>query len=135
MNQDSYDEPIIEVTATPTGGEPAIKTFAFSTSSQTISGETVPYVAKIERDKAIDVVTMFIDNIKDSYKVAEHKIVVKMKEEEKVDRGWFSHMDLSLGGGLGFDGGTWEGKVKGIPKKESRTKETIIEVYLEKKND
>jgi len=135
MKQVYDDGPIIEITATPTGGKPEIKTFAFSTSSQAISGETVPYVAKSERDKAIEITTMFIDNIKDSYKAAEHKIVVKMKEEEKIDRGWFSHMDLSLGGGLGFDGGTWEGKVKGLPRKESRTKETIIEVSLEKKSD
>ena len=131
MSNDYNDEPIIEVTATPIGGVPQTATFPLSTESTTISGSTVPMVAGNEPDKAVQLVTVFLDHIKERYSAEEYDLVVKFNETEESDRGWFSHMDL--GGGFDFEGGKLEAKIKGTPKKIKKSKETTIRVGLEKK--
>ena len=127
------DEPIIEVITTVAGEAPEKYEFPITTVSGEVSGVTVPKVAKQETGKSVGIVTAFLDHIKENFKAEEHDLVVKFTEKEEIDRGWFSHMDLLLGGTLKFDGGTWEGKVKGTPKKEKRTKETTVRISLEKK--
>ena len=131
MSNDYNDEPIIEVTATPIGGVPQTATFPLSTESTTISGSTVPMVAGNEPDKAVQLVTVFLDHIKERYSAEEYDLVIKFNETEEIDRGWFSHMDL--GGGFDFEGGKLEAKIKGTPKKIKKSKETTIRVGLEKK--
>jgi hypothetical protein len=129
-NYDS-DEPVIEVTATPIGGGPKTLNFPLSTESATVSGSTVPMVAGEEPDKAVQFATVFLDHIKEKYSAEEYNLVVKFSEKEEIDRGWFSHVDV--GGGIDFEGGKWEAKIKGTPKKITRKKETTIRIGLEKK--
>lgn len=131
---DDTDEPVVEVITTVTGEAPEKWEFPITTVSKEISGTTVPKVAKQETDKKVELVTAFLDHIKENYKAEEHELVVKFTEKEETDRDWFTHIDFSLGGAINFDGGTWEGKVKGTPKKEKRTKESTIRVSLEKKD-
>jgi hypothetical protein len=128
-------EPTIVVTIAPKSENQRVLEFPFSTESNTVSGSTVPSVAKTETEQAIGLATKLIDYLKDTFVAGEQKLVIKLTEEEKIDRGWFSHMDLSLGGKFEFPDGSWEAKIKGTPLKEKRTKETRMEVSLEKKEN
>lgn len=125
------DEPVIEVTATPVGGERKIQNFPLSTESATVSGSTVPQVAGEQPGNAIQVAAQFLDNLKGKYSAEKYDFVMEVSEEEEVDRGWFSHMDV--GGGIDFEGGKWEAKIKGTPKKITRKKKTTVRIGLEEK--
>lgn len=131
MVKDYTDEPFIEVTATPTTGPSTATKFPFSTNSATIAGSTVTTLVTGKVDNAIGLATAFLDHIKDKYQADEYDLVIRLTEKEKVDRGWFSHMDV--GGGIDFEGGKWEAHIRGTPKKIIRTKESIIRVSMEKK--
>lgn len=127
------DEPIIEVTATPMGGEPQKHIFPYTTGSGIVSGSTVPQVVKDQPEPAIQYATYFLDNLKAKYSAEKYDFVMEVSEEEEVDRGWFTHMDV--GGGIDFEGGKWEAKIKGTPKKITRKKKTTVRIGLEKKED
>ena len=68
MFKDYYnDEPVIEVTATPVGGQPSTQVFPYSTESATVSGSPVPQVAGEQPGNAIQVAAQFLDNLKGRY--------------------------------------------------------------------
>ena len=71
------DEPIIEVTATPVGGQPSTQVFPYSTESATVSGSTVPQVAGEQPDTAIQVAAHFLDNLKGKYSAEKYDLVVR----------------------------------------------------------
>lgn len=131
MANDHDDEPVIEVTATPVGGQPNTQIFPYSTESATISGSTVPQVAGEQPDTAIQVAAQFLDNLKGNYSAEKYDLVVEVDEEEEIDRGWFTHADV--GGGIDFDSGKWEARIKGTPKKVKKKKKTTVRIGLEEK--
>jgi len=131
MANHNDDEPIIEVTATPVGGQPSTQVFPYSTESTRVSGSTVPQVAGERPGTAIQVAAQFLDDLKGRYNAEKYDLVVEVDEEEEVDRGWFSHTDV--GGGIDFESGKWEAKIKGTPKKVKKTKKTIVRIGLEEK--
>ncbi len=131
MSNKYEDEPIIEVTATPIGGKPNTQIFPYSTDVATISASTVPQVEREQPDTAIKFALQFLKNLKDEYSAERHDLVVEVDEEEEVDRGWFTHMDF--GGGIDFNCGKWEAKIKGTPKKVKKKKKTTVRVSLEEK--
>jgi hypothetical protein len=128
---DHKEEPLIEVTATPIEGSPTKMSFPWDVSSGSIAGSTVPYVSKQNVEASIDTATAVLDVLKDTYISTEKKLVIRVTEKEETDRGWWSHFDFSVS--LGLDLGKWEATVKGVPKKEKRTKEKTIEVSLDNK--
>jgi len=131
MTNNHDDEPIIEVTTTPVGGPPSTQVFPYSTESTTGSGSTVPQVAGEQPDTAIQVAVQFLDNLKGKYSAEKYDLVVEVNEEEEVDRGWFTH--TNVGGGIDFECGKREAKIKGIPKKVKRKKKTTVRIGLEEK--
>jgi hypothetical protein len=138
MSQDKNnknDEPIIEVTATPVRGMPITRNYSLYDSSGEIAIENVPGLVSSNQEEAVKLATLFLDHIKQNYSSTGHELYVKVEEEEEIDRGWFSHIDLDLGGGIDFEGGRLDAKVKGTPKKEKRKKKTTIRVGVEKKEE
>ena len=111
--------------------QPIKSEFPISTASTEISHITVPLVTDNPEEKC-PLVEKSLDIIKNHFEAGKHSIVLKITEEEEVDKGWFSHTDLS--GGYSFEKGDINFKVKSTPKKIKRKKKTTIEVDLKEKD-
>jgi len=132
MTSNNNGEPVIEVTATPVGGAPITNTFPYSTETATVTGSTVPQVAGRQNDTAVQAASKLLDNLKLNYDPEKYDFVIEVNEEEEVNKGWFSHMDVT--GGIDFEGGKWEASIKGTPKKIRKKKKTTITFGLEEKH-
>jgi hypothetical protein len=130
-NNNDYEDVILSVTATPLDGKPIIKDYPITTESGIISRETVPIVSGNNANQVI--VQSMLDSLKEQFNANEQKLVVKYREKEVIDNGWFTHFDMSFG--LGLDKGKIDAKVVGTPKKRTILREQIIEAFIEDKNN